>query len=581
MDAPVNVGIDYLSEAIAYANRVIERERIAGELEILACRRFLEDIRKSKSKRFQWELNPIYCNDICDFVSKCKHTTGDQAGEELGPPLDYWCFILVNAFGWRRKGSNERRFHLFYIEITRKAAKSTILAAIALYLQNCDGVGSPTVIIGASVERQADHVFKPARQMIETDPELRDEFSLTTTKTQITSAQADGGVGVITKIQGKGATEDGHNVLAAILDEFHAHKDKQLYQVIRSGMGVIKNWMLWMITTAGVNAQGVCWDRRNEAIKILRNEIQLDHMFAVIYTLDDEDDPYDPIALEKANPQVPAIISRAALKMFSSEARQGNSAEYLRTRCNLWGRGTSVYFPITRYDLCLAPDDFDWKRSGRAFVGVDLATQTDIAGYGVMLDTGDGIAIRHRYFAPGDYRGSVDESLWSNYERWIADGWLTVSDNNRVDIQAIEEALREDISDLELEMIAFDTWQGAQMMNRLDKDGIPVIGYPKNTKNFSAPTRNIREMIETKRLYHEGNPITRWMFANVHCGTDANGNVFPRKASADHNSSEKIDGAIMSIMANGLRLNDLLAEDEEETVVHPYANIGLRSLGGD
>lgn len=569
MDAPVvEIDVDYVQIAREYAERVVGGVRLAGSLEILACKRFIADLKKSKSKKFQYELNHDLANDACDFISKCRHVEGDLAGEEIGVILDYWAFVVVNIFGWVERGTHNRRFHYGYMEITRKAAKSTMLAAITLYLQACDGVGGAKIVIGASTEKQADKVFGPAKNMITQDPDLAEEFGFSATSKIIRCAETNG---EILKVQSAGEREDGWILLAAILDEFHAHKDSSLYDVLESGMGSIQNWMMLMITTAGRTTDCVCWRERTRMVRILEGKTFADDTFCIIFTIDDGDDPYDIEVLEKANPQLDKIIKRDTVESLARKAKEVHDAEFLRTRANKWDGAAHAYFPMHDYDLCPVLDvDFDWTQ-GRSYAAVDLATKLDIAGYGIFVDLGEQIAMRHRYYVPEKYKDYLrDQERIELYARWITDGWLTVSGEEEINQNDIQRDLLADMGDLpNFEMVAFDTYQGAQMMNTVSDEGFDVVGYAKSTPNFSQPTKDLKECMIVKKVLREGklingelvsNPVTRSMFANVHCTVDNNGNVFPKKEHK--NSDRKIDGAIMSVMCNGMRLKDIEGEED-------------------
>lgn len=110
--------------------------------------------------------------------------------------------------------------------------------------------------------------------------------------------------GVIQPINAKGKTQDGWNPHVGILDELHAHLDRALFDVIKSAFGARKNPLLWIITTAGFNTNGVCYEQRLVATKMLEQTVPLDHLFAIIFTIDEADDPFDERVWIKANPMI-------------------------------------------------------------------------------------------------------------------------------------------------------------------------------------------------------------------------------------------------------------------------------------
>jgi phage terminase large subunit-like protein len=81
--------------------------------------------------------------------------------------LQPWqCFLVCVLFGWLRKDNGRRRFRAAYLEIPRKNGKSILAAAIGLYMLLADGEYGAEVYSGATSEKQAWEVFKPAKLML-------------------------------------------------------------------------------------------------------------------------------------------------------------------------------------------------------------------------------------------------------------------------------------------------------------------------------------------------------------------------------------------------------------------------------
>ena len=74
--------------------------------------------------------------------------------------------------GWVEKGTGLRRFRAAYIERPRKNAKSTDAAVTGLSCLVDDGEFGGEVYSGATSEKQAWEVFRPAKQMAERTPEF-------------------------------------------------------------------------------------------------------------------------------------------------------------------------------------------------------------------------------------------------------------------------------------------------------------------------------------------------------------------------------------------------------------------------
>ncbi|VCX30288.1 hypothetical protein BANRA_04954 [Escherichia coli] len=63
---------------------------------------------------------------------------------------------------------------------------------------------------------------------------------------------------------------DGLNIHCAIIDELHAHKTRDVWDVLETATGARLQSLLFGITTAGFNKEGICYEQRDYAIKVLR-----------------------------------------------------------------------------------------------------------------------------------------------------------------------------------------------------------------------------------------------------------------------------------------------------------------------
>jgi phage terminase large subunit-like protein len=187
--------------------------------------------------------------------------------------------------------------------------------------------------------------------------------------------------GFVQPINAKGKTQDGWNPHVAILDELHAHKDRALFDVIKSAFGARRNPLLWIITTAGFDTNGVCYEQRGAATKMLEGVVPLDHLFAIIFTLDEGDDPFDERVWAKANPMVGITPTLDTMRSAAADARVSPREEgnFKTKNLNLWMNAASAWLNMAQWNLCADPtlswDDFEGLD---CWVGGDLADKDDI-----------------------------------------------------------------------------------------------------------------------------------------------------------------------------------------------------------
>lgn len=75
---------------------------------------------------------------------------------------------------------------------------------------------------------------------------------------------------------------------------------------------------------------------------------------------------------------------------------------------------------------------------------------------------------------------------------------------------------------------------------------------------LNGPSKKLEVLLGNTLLEHGGNPILRWMAANVQVFTDGAGNIKPDRKK----SKEKIDGIAALVDALAAELAGMEAEDE-------------------
>lgn len=83
---------------------------------------------------------------------------------------------------------------------------------------------------------------------------------------------------------------DGPNPSMFLLDEYHAAKNSGLKDVLQSGQGMRDDPMSVIITTAGFDKLGPCYQFREMCTEVLKGLKEDDTLFALIYALDEGDD---------------------------------------------------------------------------------------------------------------------------------------------------------------------------------------------------------------------------------------------------------------------------------------------------
>ncbi|ARW94125.1 hypothetical protein MS6207_00802 [Escherichia coli] len=288
-----------VNAANQYARDVVRGKIVACQFVIQACQRHLDDLMAEKSKSFRYRFDKDLAERAAKFIQLLPHTKGEWAFKRMPITLEPWqLFVICCAFGWVNKGIRLRRFREVYTEIPRKNGKSAISAGVALYCFACDNEFGAEVYSGATTEKQAWEVFRPARLMCKRTPMLTEAFGIEVNASNMN--RPEDGARFEPLIGNPG---DGSSPHCAVVDEYHEHATDALYTTMLTGMGARRQPLMWAITTAGYNIEGPCYDKRREVIEMLNGSVPNDELFGIIYTVDEGDDWTDPQVLEKANPE--------------------------------------------------------------------------------------------------------------------------------------------------------------------------------------------------------------------------------------------------------------------------------------
>lgn len=543
----------YIAIAKQYAQSVVSGAIPACRWVQLACQRQLNDLARFKGKDSPYRFNPKLsdrngrgfhpADNLCAFIERLPHVKGPLAGEPIS--LEPWqVFILTTVFGWVTP-DGKRRFRRSYIEVPRGNAKSTLSSAVALYMLVADHEGGAEVYSLATTRDQARIVFGDAQTMARRSPGFRTRFSVNVGAHNM-HVLASGSK--FEALSAEGSTLDGLNIHFGCVDELHAHKTRTVYDVVETGTGKRDNSLLWVITTAGSNRAGICYEVRTFVSKLLDGVFEDDTQFGIIYGLDDGDDWTSENALIKANPNWGISVRPEILGPLQAKAMQLPSAvnNFKTKHLNEWVNADTAWMDMRAWDACADTSlDIDNFIGQPCWIGLDLASKTDIAALILIFahpEIADAYLTFGKYYLPED---TVHGAGNSQYSGWMRIDRLTVTPGNVIDFSWIEADLLDMASRFAIQAVAFDPFQATQLSTRMLAEGLPMIEVRPTVLNFSEPMKILEALVLQKKLAHDGDPVLTWMASNVVAHLDVKDNIYPRKERPEN----KIDGIVALIMA--------------------------------
>jgi len=367
------------------------------------------------------------------------------------------------------------------------------------------------------------------------------------------------------------STQDGLNPHGVVVDEYHAWKSDELFNVLDSAMGARTDPFMEIITTAGFNRTSPCYRYRNVAIKVLEGTLVQDDMFPTIFTLDDNDDWENPDVWRKANPNLGVSLRMEYMEDRYKAAKNNPSKlyEFKTKNLNLWVDSAEVWIPDTEWMAC----DFGEEdlTALDCFGGLDLSSTRDLSAFALCFQKPDGTDAYLWYFwMPED---NIRERVTNDrvpYDLWIQQGYIRTTPGNVTDYDFIQADILELYAKFKIKSIAFDRWNSSQLVINMMSEGVDMVPFGQGFGSMGAPTKEFERMTFTKKINHMGNPVMRWMISNVAIQRDPAGNIKIDKAKA----SEKVDGAVAAVMAKGQQMTPSNKVD----VNRIYGERGIRTL---
>lgn len=548
----------HVEAANKYARDVVAKKIIACKWVRLACKRHLDDLKRSQTKSWPYRFDPAKGERVCKFIELLPHTKGEWARrKELLKLEPFQCFKTVVLFGWLRKQDGTRRFRKAYIELPRKNAKSTWAAAVGLYMLAADNEHGAEVYSGATTEKQAWEVFRPAHLMAKRTADFREFYGVTVNASNIHILLNGSRFEPLIGNPGDGASPS-----CAIIDEYHEHATDDQVDTMETGMGAREQPLLLIITTAGDNLAGPCYAQRQDAQRVLQGVFKNEEIFALIFTVDDDlAKKWDSEkALRQANPNYDVSVKGDFLKARQRDAK--NSARkqgiFKTKHLNIWVQARNAYFNVARWQECERKIKIEDFRRQPCRAGIDLASKVDVAAFQALfkLDDCDCAAaemLRKQKFEWATFGKywlpelTIEEPDNEHYRGWRDEpnSWLQQTDGEMIDYVAIRDDVIDFSNNFQLEELAFDPAQAMMMMAELGEEGISTVEVRPLVLNFSEPMKTVEAEIRSRLIAHDGNPLFTWMLSNTVAKEDAKDNVYPRKDRVEN----KIDGVVALLMA--------------------------------
>lgn len=493
----------------------------------------------------EWEYSPKKANHALEFIENyCKHSKGKMGGKPF--IMELWQKALVAAtFGIIHKIDETRKYREVILIVPRKNGKSTLASAIGLYLQIADNEPGAEIYAVATKKEQAKLIWTEAKRMVNKSPVLRKRL-----KPLVGEIKGDFNDSFFKPVASDSDSLDGLNVHGGLLDEIHAWKDKNLYDVIVDGTSAREQPLILITSTAGTVRESVYDMKYEEATKILNG--YKDHMYVdetvlpIIYELNNRNDWKNEETWIEANPGLGTIkrIDQLRTKVNKAKANEQLVKNLLCKDFNIRETNTMAWLTFDDLNNEATYDIFDLKPD-YGVGGCDMSQTTDLTCATVLFMVKDDstIYVMQMYFLPADLLDEKVENDGIRYDLWLDMGLLRLCEGNRIntaDVVHWFEEVRDEYG-IYVNWTGYDSWSSDlfvhTMKNTFGKESVEPI--PQTKKILSDPMHSMKSDLQSNKINYNNNPMLKWCLSNTSIEVDKYGNIQPCKL---RNKKLKIDG---------------------------------------
>lgn len=505
-----------------FAKANVKNKKDFGEDARLAFKRHIDDLTRSEKNdpTFPYRFDEAKAEDIIELANKL--TIAEGEGNEQFTCAGFQEFILGSLFGWVHKETGKRRFTDSYVQVARQQGKSVLNAILGIKCCNFDNYNYGQIYCTATKADQARIVLKEIIKFINADNDLKELFDIKDYKSEITGKITST---VIRALGRDTHTIDGFRPYLGIVDEYHAHKDNQMYKLLKGGTRKLKQSLISVITTAGFNFNAPCYDLYKYCRRVLRGIDVNERQFIYIAQMDEKDDIWDPANWIKCCPLTgkdPELV--AAMQEDARKAQSMGGAElrdFLTKALNIWvTNAETAFLDLAEWEKCGSERDLRDFIGKQVIVGLDLSSGGDLTSYCLEFPYEDEETGDRRYFLHSQsfiprHRLQEHMDLEDNapYVIWQKQGLLTVTTaagGIKTDYKAILSSLHDIVDKYQLDVMAigYDPHNASAFLLDLEDFGCDLIEIKQSARSLNDATVDFQLEVKAHNMeYNKGNVL--------------------------------------------------------------------------
>lgn len=434
------------------------------------------------------ELMPRHC-PLCNAVETF-------AGRD-----EAW--VCTTCGGWLEElPPDERRYSEGYISTAKKSAKSTVVAALGLFLLVDDNDDAALGICAATTEKQsANLMFGSARYMVENSPTLsdliepyQDEIRVKGTRSRLRNVTSAVG------------TNDGPIIKFVLADELHewrGQRGRDLFTVLSKGC-TRRNALFLSVTTAGFDEDSICYERYSYGRKVAAGEVDDQRFYFYCAELPAEADHHDKSLWHIANPLLGVTPTESYLE---TQLLRNPESAFRRYNLNQWVAGEEIWIPYGVWDE--GRSDRQFTPDLPLYVGIDMAKNIDATAVAMVQVHPTDDPERPIYVV----RARIWENPFPEGDSRRA-GWRM---NNHEVMQLCRELfVQYPKPAIEVERqvkvgpaFCFDPWRFRTEADMLSGEGLAMVEVPQTDVHMIPASQGLFEAIINRQIAHDGDPALK------------------------------------------------------------------------
>ncbi len=505
-----------------FAEKNLKNKKEFGEDARLAFKRHLNDLKRSEKSdpAFPYIFVPEKAEDIIELANKL--TIAEGEGDQEFTCAGFQEFILGSLFGWVHKETGKRRFTDSYVQVARQQGKSVLNAILGIKCSNFDNYNYGQIYCTATKSDQARIVLNEISKFINADADLQELFDIKDYKSEITGKITNT---VIRALGRDTKSIDGFRPYLGIVDEYHAHKDNQMYKLLKGGTRKLKQSLISVITTAGFNLNAPCYELFKYCRRVLRGIDTNERQFVYIAQMDEKDNIWDPKNWIKCCPLTghdPELVSQMQEDAKKAKSMGGEELrDFMTKSLNIWvTNAETAFIDLAEWEKCGCKKTLENFRGKKAICGLDLSSGGDLTSLVLEFPyedekTGDKkyYIYSHSFIPKRRMQEHMDQEDNAPYVIWEQEGLLTVTTaaaGIKTDYKTILAHLHTlvDTYEIDLTAIAYDPHNASAFLLDLEDFGCDLVEIKQSARSLNDATIDFQLEVKAHNIeYDERNKL--------------------------------------------------------------------------